>query len=135
MFYYNFGDTVEGECVDVQVRKWVPCALVKHPIVNKIMMRYKTDRNSQAVVISPLNMDNCYSTNEVSSKYHRNVGDGIKCDGMTVYVDCKRTLSVKHEGGVTHRHGAGCLSIRFHTIATISTPLSNLKSLIDKQSI
>lgn len=138
--YIEPGETIEGDAVDISVRKWTVGTLVEHPVVKKKMMRYSSDWNSKAK-IAKVHVVSDSEDPEVVEKtkdYHRQVGDALNCDSMKVYVDNKRVIREKHEGGTTHRHGSGSVSTSDHTIATISTPLANLQKKIaesEKQTL
>ena len=128
--FIKAGDTIEGNEVRVQTRKWTPGSLVRHAAVNKQMMRYSADRNSSAEVIKASPQPESPKIKEATASYHREVGDSLTCDSMKVYVDNKRMIRTEHVGGVTHRHGAQIVETKDHTIATISTPLENLQKKI-----
>ena len=128
--FIKAGDTIEGNEVRVQTRKWTPGSLVRHAAVNKQMMRYCADRNSSAEVKKTFPEPNDPKIKEATASYHREVGDSLTCDSMKVYVDNKRVIRTEHVGGATHRHGAQVVETKDHTIATISTPLENLQKKI-----
>ncbi len=128
--FIKYGDTIEGDGVDIQVRKWIPGSIVKLAAVKKNMYRYSSDRNSSATISKAHKVSDDPEIIVATKAYHRAVGDSLKCDGMKVYVDCMRRITVRPDEGASHRHGANFASTRNHTIATISTPLSCLQKAI-----
>ena len=128
--FIEYGETIEGDSVDIQVRKWVPGSIVKLAAVKKNMYRYSSDRNSNATISKAHTVPEDPEIIEATKGYHRTVGDKIQCDGMKVYVDCVRRITVKPDEGASHRHGANFATTHNHTIATISTPLSCLQKAI-----
>ena len=40
--FIEYGETIEGDSVDIQVRKWVPGSIVKLAAVKKNMYRYSS---------------------------------------------------------------------------------------------
>lgn len=128
------GDTIEGDSVGIQVRKWVPSTIVFLACVKKRMFRYSSSRNSSAVVKKTHVVANDPEIVAATASFHRITGDELECSGMKVYVDSLRKIKVKSDEGVTHTHGAIFATTDEHTIATISTPLSCLqKAIADKE--
>lgn len=128
------GETIEGDSVGIQVRKWVPTTIVFLAAVKKRMFRYSSSRNSSAVVIKPHLVSDDPEVVAATANYHRVIGDELECSGMKVYVDCNRRIRVESEEGATHTHGAIFATTDKHTIATISTPLACLqKAIADKE--
>jgi len=128
--YIKAGDTIEGDKVDIDVRKWTPSIIVENPSVKKRMYRYSTDKNSKARILKTHIVDNDPEIIEATKDYHREVGDELSCDSMKIYVDSLRKITPKVEEGATGRHGANFVTTDKHTIATISTPLANLQKAI-----
>ncbi len=128
--FIEYGETIEGDSVDIQVRKWTPGSIVKLAAVKKKMYRYSSDRNSNAAISRAHTVSYDPDIIEATKDYHRAVGDKLQCDGMKVYVDCVRRITVKPDEGASHRHGANFASTHNHTIATISTPLACLQKAI-----
>lgn len=128
--FIQYGDTIEGDGVYIQVRKWEPTSIVEHSPVKKRMYRYKTSRNSYAEVKKEHVVSEDPDVITATINYHRVVGDQLECSGMSVYVDCVRKLRMSVTEGVTHTHGANYTTTNCHTIASISTPLQNLERAI-----
>lgn len=128
--YIKYGETIEGDAVDIQVRKWTPGTIVDLPSVKKKMYRYSSDRNSQAIVKKAHIVSDDPEIIEATKDYHRGIGDTLSCDGMKVYIDSFKQIKVKPDEGASHRHGANFASTSNHTIATISTPLVCLQKAI-----
>ena len=124
------GDTVEGDSVGIQVRKWVPGSIVFLAAVKKRMFRDASSRNSSAVVKKTHLVSDDPDVVKDTMNYHRNVGDELECFGMKVYVDCNRRIKVVPNEGATHTHGALFATTDKHTIATVSTPIACLQKII-----
>lgn len=124
------GDTIEGDSVGIQVRKWTPSTLVFFPPVKKRLFRYSSSRNSSAIVNKVHIVADDPEIIEATKDYHRCAGDELECFGMKVYVDSPRKIRVVSDEGATHTHGAIFATTEKHTIATISTPLSCLQKAI-----
>lgn len=132
--YIKQGDTIEGDCVGIQVRKWTPSTMVFLSPVKKRMYRYSSSRNSSAVVNKTHIVPDDPEIIAATLNYHRSVGDMLECSGMKVYVDSPRRIRVVADEGATHTHGANFASTDKHTIAIVSTPLSCLQKVIsDKE--
>ena len=122
------GDTIAGDKVYVQTRKWTPGAYVLFDEINKKLYRYHTDRNSKAVVEKSTDVS-------IPNNYHKEVGDELQCDSLNVYVDCRRTIRISNSEGMSHRHGGNYCDINKFTIARISMPFQNaMKELSENLS-
>ena len=128
--FINPGETIEGNSVGIQTRKWVPSTIVVHPVVKKRMYRYSTNLNSNATVRELRELPADAELAEATKGYHRNLGDELECFGMKVYVDSFKKEKESVDEGVAHTHGAIFVTTEKHTIATISTPLSCLMKVI-----
>ena len=128
------GETIEGDSVGIQVRKWVPGSIVFLAAVKKRMYRYSSSRNSSAIVCKERLISGDPEIASATANYHRNVGDELECFGMKVYMDCNRRIKVESDEGASHTHGAIFATTDKHTIASISTPLACLqKAISDKE--
>lgn len=123
--FQAMGETIEGEKSFVSVRKLVPKGLMKHPIYKKTMFYYKGDRNCSAIVLEAGVVPHEKSLRDATAHYHRNVGDELNADAITLYIDSNRPLKpeLKH---VSHRHEAMVLNIPKQMIASIAVPLANV---------
>lgn len=134
--FISQGDTIEGDSVGIQVRKWTPSALVFFSPVKKRMYRYSSSRNSSAVIKKVHIVANDPEIIKATKDYHRGVGDELECSGMKVYVDCPRRVKVVSDEGATHTHGAIFVTTDKHTVAMISVPLSCLlKVIAEKEQV
>jgi len=126
--YNNVGDTIEGEAVDFDGRSIRAQGAKKHPLTNKTMKLFTTDRNSHAVVrkagIEPEDED----VKKATAHFHRAVGDKVTADAMSVYTDLKAKVRPEtiHGEGASSQHGTNFVSVTDHTIATVKMPLPNL---------
>lgn len=131
--FVHVGDTIEGARVCITTRKWTPGALVQHQALQKLMYRYKTDKNTVAKVIKQGEVPLDSNTKEATSYYHRAVGDRIICDSATVYVDCVRKVVPTVREGVSHTHGANMVKTKNDTVATINMPIDSIVNRLDKE--
>ena len=122
--YINVGETIEGKSISFQIRKWMFKGLKKHPITNKIMTLYETDKNSIAEIIESIEVPEDETLRDKTSYFHRNIGDMLQADSLSIYVDNKRKIIPSVSEGATHRHGAQYVTTKKHTIAHIKVPLS-----------
>ncbi len=129
--YINIGDTIEGGSINCTVRKWLSRGLKKHPITNKTMSLYVTDRNSTAEILEPIAIQ---ENDETTVHFHREVGDILQADALSVYIDEKKKIVPVPNEGATHRHGANFVRTKKHTIAEIKVPLAVFKKLLGYSS-
>lgn len=128
--YINIGETLEGNCISCVVRKWTWRGLKKHPITNKLMSLYVTDKNSTAEIIASCPEPSDEAMREKTAHFHREIGDVLEADALSVYIDDKRRVTPDVVKGASHRHGANKVQKRKHAIAEIKVPLDTLKKLL-----
>lgn len=80
------GETIEGNAVGIQCRKWIPQGPQKHPIYKKLMALYLTDRNSIAEVLAMMGIPNDSDIQQKTAHYHRNIGDRLEGFEKLVFV-------------------------------------------------
>lgn len=126
--YVNYGDTIEGQAVDCNGRVFYNQGLKKHPILNKTMNHYTTDRNSSAIVREAGAIPSEDDIRESTKDYHRNVDDRIECDAMSIYTEKRSIRTEVLHGSVSasSQHGIQYASINKHTVASVKMPLFNL---------
>lgn len=127
--YNNLGDTIEGESVDFDGRVIKPQGAKKHPLTNKLMKLYTTDRNSHAVVRKAGKVPTNVDIMKVTTHFHRDVDDKLTADALSVYTDVKANVKIETLHGkaaASSQHGINYASVRNHTIATVKMPLHNL---------
>lgn len=122
--FENVNDTIEGQKVDCTTRRFERKGLKRHPVYQKIMFLFSCDRNSSALIKEK--MADTHMPPEGASCYHRNEGDELKCDAMSVYVNQIKPVVPIVKEGVTGRHGASKIHTTKHTIASIRVPLQNV---------
>lgn len=125
--FKNVGDTIEGNVVDGNARRFEKKRLKKHPITNKQMFLYSCDRNSKAFVVEPAKEPEDEKLAVATSFFHRNKMDELQADAISIYVDSKKPIKTEVKEGVSGRHGATVFHITKNTIATITTPLDNAR--------
>ena len=128
--YINLGDTIEGNSVSFEIRKWIFKGLKKHPITQKRMTLYTSDKNSNAEVITGREEPEDEELKQKTSHFHRNVGDTLQADALTIYVDNIRKIKPSVSEGATHRHGAQYTTTKDHTISHIKVPLANFNKIL-----
>ena len=105
--YIKAGETIHGKSVDLIVRKFVRVGLKKHPITNKTMLLFVSDRNSEGEIKKPINIDDFSSEHlKKMEHYHRNLGDQVECDSLSIYLDSKSRKKIEVIGGHSGRHKA-----------------------------
>lgn len=124
--YQNIGDTIEGEKTDGHARKWMPRGLKKHPVTLKTMFLYVTDRNSRIEVTEAGVIPEDEQLKNALKDCHRNVGDALECDSLSIYVNQKTPIKPDVKEGVSGRHGATLFHTAKQTIASIKTPIENV---------
>lgn len=125
--YCAAGDVIEGLVVDCQVRCWNWKGLKKHPLTGKRMTLYTTDRNSDATVRKTKPEYDDENIKEQTKHFHRIVGDTLKADALSVYIDKLSKIQPEVKEGISGRHGAQLIHSTWHTIAEIRTPLDNAR--------
>ena len=103
--YIDTGDTVEGQKCEIYTRREDCKGLREDPITQEKILR------------DELNI-------------HGEVGDKLKADAITVYVDVKRQLSVEKQEGLTSTHGGRLISTKKRTVGRIKYPFQNLNKLL-----
>ena len=122
--YIGFGETVEGAATDLCSRKWVQKGPKKHPVTNKTMFLYVGDRNTSVEVTKAIGEPEDEELKAKTAHFHRNVGDTLHADSISVFIDSRRGINFITKEGVSGRHGANLASTNTQTIATIKTPLA-----------
>lgn len=126
--YVNIGDTAEGAKTEIYTRAKSWKGLRKDPITHSMMMVYELDRNCSVEVTEkiPLNGDAL----EIRKKkgVHCEVGDKLKADAITIYVETKKKIKFEVKEGLTSTHGGHLASTKNRTIGEIKYPFSNIQS-------
>ena len=99
--YNAIGETIEGNSISCIIRKWTPRGLKKHPITNKPMTLYVTDRNSIAEILESRPEPQEQILKDKTSHFHRTVGDTLHADALSVYVDQLKRLHPTVKQGVS----------------------------------
>lgn len=128
--YIAVGEVIEGAAVDCITRRWDWKGPKKHPITGKRMTLYISDRNSDASITKERPAPDDEEMRNKTSHFHRSLGDTLKADAMSIYVDKMTKITPNVKEGVTHRHGANIAHLTSHTIAEIRTPIDNQKKAL-----
>ena len=99
--YIDTGDTVEGQKCEIYTRREDCKGLREDPITQKKMLVYELDRNSSVEVRESLILSEEEKILRDELNIHGEVGDKLKADAITVYVDVKRQLSVDGKSSVS----------------------------------
>ena len=128
--YIKPGEIIEGKTVDCIARRWDWKGLKKHPITQKRMTLYVTDKNSSASIIKVINIELDEELASKTKHFHRMKDDQLKADALSVYVDKIQRVNHETKEGVSGRHGANRMYFTDHTIAEIKTSLDTYKKLL-----
>ena len=96
-----------------------------------------SDRNSGGEIKKAIDLDD-FSTEhlEKMEHYHRNIGDQVECDSLSIYIDSKSRKKIEVIGGHSGRHSAQQMITDKNTFASIKVTLENLlKALESKQKL
>lgn len=128
--YNSVGDTIEGEAIDFDGRVIRPQGAKKHPLTKKLMKLFTTDKNSHAIIRKAGKEPTDDLLRDVTSNFHRDVGDKLTADSLSVYTDLRASVKPEtlHGGAAASgQHGINFVSVRDHSIATVKVPLQNLQ--------
>ena len=132
--FINIGDMVEGEKCEIYTRKENFKGLREDPITHKRMMVYELDRNCSVEVTAKLLLTDEDLKRRMEMRVHGEVGDKLKADAITLYVDEKRKLKIEVKEGQTATHGGRLISTKKRTIGEIKYPFQNIQSKFALQS-
>lgn len=121
---------VEGAKCEVYARKQVVKGMYKDPITQKPMLKYELSRNCSVEVSKALDFTEDERLLRDSMFVHYSVGDKIKGDSITLYLDQKRPVKFEVKEGLTSRHGGHLLSTDKRTIGVIKYTFDNLTPLL-----
>jgi len=128
--YINVGEVIEGKTIDCTAKKWLWKGLKKHPITQKRMTLYVTDRTSSASIIKTIDEPTDEKLKEMTKHFHRMEDDKLEADSLSVYVNKIQQITPIVKEGISGRHGAQIIHITEHTIAEVKTPLETFKKLL-----
>lgn len=122
----NKGDTLLAKHLDGHARKIVWKGERIHPVMNKRMVLYECDRNTKVQIIQAY-------TGQLpigAEGYHKEVGDELEGDAISIYVDSIRREKFEVKEGVSGTHGGQIIKFRKMSVSTIKVPLDNLRKMI-----
>ena len=128
--FINVGDTIEADKAECIARKFVLGIPKKHPITQKIMLLVTTDRNSSVQFAKACIIEYDERMQKMTESFHREVGDVLMADSISIYMDTRKCPSISDKEGVTGRHGANFMTSDVHTIATIKMPIANMRKIL-----
>lgn len=127
--FINIGDMVEGAKCEIYTRKEMCKGLREDPITHSSMMVYELDRNCSVEVTEKLLLQNDALEKRNEMNIHCDVGDKLKADAITLYVDTRRKLKFEVKEGQTSTHGGQLASSKRRTIGEIKYPFQNIQSV------
>lgn len=128
--YIDVGEIVEGKKCKIYTRREDCKGLRADPITQKRMLVYELDRNSSVEVEEVLSLSPSEQELRKRLNVHGQVGDKLKADAITIYIDVKRQLRFETKEGMTATHGGRLLSTKNRTIGQIKYPFQNLNTLL-----
>lgn len=126
------GAILEGAKCEIYTRKEVFKGLQKDPITSANMIKYELCRNCSVEITKELEL-----TDEDDIKLRdrlsvfRSLGDKLKADSITVFVDQKLPLKVEVREGATATHGGRYMSTKKRTVANIKYQFENLPQKLE----
>lgn len=125
----NKGDTLLAKHLDGHARKIEWKGQRNHPVAKQRLTLYECDRNTLVRITQAYTED----LPEGAVDFHREIGDELEADAVSMYVDSIRREKFQVKEGVTGRHGAQMIALRKYNISTIKTPLPNFKEIVLKK--
>ena len=133
--YVNLGDCVEGAKCSIYTRKYDHKGLREDPILQKPMSVYELSRNCSVEVTQVLPLAGEELEIRRQNNVHLEVGDKLKADSITLYVDELRKMKFTVSEGLTSRHGGQLCDTRKRTFGKIKYPIENLKKFFETTTI
>lgn len=126
------GAILEGAKCEIYTRKEVLKGLRKDPITSKAMLKYELSRNCSVEITKELEL----ATQEerdlrISLHVYGKLGDKIKADSVSLYIDQKLPVKIEVKEGATHTHGGHFFSTKKRTIGVIKYQFPNLPDLLN----
>lgn len=126
--FVGIGERVEGEKCEIYTRKEEHKGLREDPITHKRMTVYELSRNCSVEVTEKLDLSEEDIEYRKDNNVHLEIGDKLKAESITLYVDERRKLKVEVKEGQTGRHGGRLISTNKRTIGEIKYPFQNIQS-------
>lgn len=121
------GAMLEGAKCEIYTRKEVFKGLHKDPITSVNMIKYELCRNcSVEITKEHILTDELEREKRENLGVFRSLGDKLKGDSITVFVEQKIPLTVTVVEGATATHGGRFMSTKKRTIANIKYQFDNL---------
>lgn len=128
--FIKAGDTVEGAKCEIYTRREDFKGMREDPISGRPMLVYELDRNCSVEVTEVLELTDEEKMLRNKLNVHGEVGDKLKADAITLYVNEKRKLKVTVKEGQTATHGGRLMSTKKRTVGVIKYPFQNLNTLL-----
>lgn len=131
--YYQQNDAIEGEKVELFARKVQSKAPMKDEHIGKIVIAYDLTRNSsaeitKAVTLTDEDKEICKKVcGEKGLSLHCDVGDKLRGDSITVYIQGIKKLKQNVSEGHSHTHGGTTMTSDRRTFGIISYPFKNFR--------
>lgn len=133
MEFVNYNDTVEGGKCAVYARALDWKGLREDPITGDSMTVYELSRNCSVEVTDPLVLKEEEKKMREENGVHTDLGDKIKGEAITLFVDTLRKIKFEVVEGMTATHGGNVCSTNSRTVGIIKYPFPNLIKLLNKK--
>lgn len=126
------GSILEGLKCEVYTRKEVLKGLQKDPITSKPMIKYELSRNCSVEIVQALVLtDDDEKKKRTEKSVYGNLGDKMKGDRISLYIDQRLPVKVIVREGITHTHGGHLISTKNRTVAVLKYQFPNLPDLLN----
>lgn len=121
------GSYLEGAKCEIYTRKAVFKHLQKDPITATTMIKYELCRNCSVEITEEHSISDEKELNKrMELNVFRSVGDKLKADSISLWIDQRIPLRIDVREGATATHGGQFLSTKKRTVAKIKYPFENL---------
>lgn len=129
--FFEINDEIEAARARIYTRRPDFKCPVNDPVLGR-SMRYKTDRNSSALVYKVLSEEE--KMNLKSSTSHIELDDKLRADAIEFLCVGTRKNSWDVSEGASSTHGGNFFDTKTRTYAFISTPFSNLRHVFERKN-
>lgn len=128
------GATIEGAKCEIYSRKENFKGLRQDPITKQPMVTYELSRNCSMEISRELPLSDDERNIPERAGVYLSLGEKIKGESITMYVEGKGKVSFDVKEGMTARHGGRLLSTSKRTIGVIKYPFDNLRKKLMSNS-
>lgn len=125
------GSLLEGAKCEIYTRKETVKGLHRDPITSVMMLKYELNRNCSVEITKEhdLKTDEDIALRRKLAVFN-SLGDKLKADSISIYIEQKLPLKVTVQEGATATHGGRFMSTSKRTVAKISRQLKNLPEML-----